>query len=458
MGFDFRSELETIDATEPLRPHGKVLQVVGMVVEASGPNAPVGDICLVHPDDGGHQREGTIPCEVVGFREGRILLMPYGDMRGIQPGSPVVATRSQSLCQAGEELLGRVIDGAGQAIDGKPQPRCNHKYPLYGREINPLTRARIVAPLSTGVKAVDALLTCGKGQRLGIFAGSGVGKSVTLGMIARNTSADVNVIALIGERGREVREFIERDLGEEGLRRSVVVVSTSEKSPLVKARGALVAITVAEYFRDQGKDVLLMMDSVTRFAMALREVGLAIGEPPTTKGYTPSVFAAMPRLMERAGMGEQKVGGSITGLYTVLVEGDDMNDPVADTVRSILDGHVVLSRAIAARNHYPAIDVLASASRLMMDIVGDAHRGAAARTRKLLAAYHDAEDLINIGAYQAGSNPDVDLAIAKRGALMEFLTQGIYERWTLDQAVDALCQIVVEEEDETVATPAGGRH
>jgi flagellum-specific ATP synthase len=444
MGFDFRPELQTIAATEPLHPHGKVLQVVGMVVEASGPNAPVGDICLVHPDDSGHQREGTIPCEVVGFREGRILLMPYGDMRGIQPGSPVVATRSQSLCQAGEELLGRVIDGAGQAIDGKPQPRCNHKYPLYGREINPLTRARIVEPLSTGVKAMDALLTCGKGQRLGIFAGSGVGKSVTLGMIARNTAADVNVIALIGERGREVREFVEKDLGEEGLRRSVVVVSTSEKSPLVKARGALVATTVAEYFRDQGKDVLLLMDSVTRFAMALREVGLAIGEPPTTKGYTPSVFAALPRLMERAGMGEQG-GGSITGLYTVLVEGDDMNDPVADTVRSILDGHVVLSRAIAARNHYPAIDVLASASRLMMDIVGEGHRSAAARTRTMLAAYRDAEDLINIGAYQAGSNPDVDRAIAKRGALQEFLTQGIYDRWTLEQAAAALEQIVAEE-------------
>jgi len=443
MGLDLGPELAQVAATEPLQPHGKVLQMVGMVVEASGPNAPVGDICLVHPDTGGGARSGTVPCEVVGFKEGRILLMPYGEMRGIQPGSPVVATRTQSLCQAGEELLGRVIDGAGQAIDGNPQPRCKHKYPLYGREINPLGRARILEPLSTGVKAVDALITCGKGQRMGIFAGSGVGKSVTLGMIARNTSADVNVIALIGERGREVREFIEKDLGEEGLKRSVVVVSTSEKSPLIKARGALVATTVAEYFRDQGKDVLLLMDSVTRFAMALREVGLAIGEPPTTKGYTPSVFAALPRLMERAGMGERG-RGSITGLYTVLVEGDDMNDPVADTVRSILDGHVVLSRSIAARNHYPAIDVLASTSRLMMDIAPDAHRTAAARARTLLAAYRDAEDLINIGAYQPGSNPGVDQAIAHHDPLTRFLAQGIYERWTLEQAVEALGQVVAE--------------
>ncbi len=434
MSFDFSPEMRAVAEAELLQPHGKVVQVVGMVVEASGPNAPVGDICLVYPERGGFARNRAIPCEVVGFREARVLLMPYGDMRGIQPGSRVVATRSQSLCQVGEELLGRVIDGTGNPLDGAGPARCSRKYPLYGREINPIARARIREPLATGIKAIDGMLTLGKGQRMGIFAGSGVGKSVTLGMIARNTSASVNVIALIGERGREVREFVERDLGEEGLRRSVVVVSTSEKSPLVKARGALVATTVAEYFRDQGHDVLLLMDSATRFAMALREVGLAIGEPPTTKGYTPSVFAALPRLMERAGMAETG-GGSITGLYTVLVEGDDMNDPVADTVRSILDGHVVLSRDLAARNHYPAVDVLASASRLMMDIVDPEHRRAAARMRQLLAAYREAEDLINIGAYQPGSNPDVDEAVAKRDAMNAFLTQGVDERATLDDAV-----------------------
>ncbi len=445
MGLDLSAELKSVAEAEILRPHGKVIQVVGMVVEASGPNAPVGDICLVHPEGGTFERHRAIPCEVVGFREGRILLMPYGDMLGIQPGSRVVATGTQSLCQVGDELLGRVIDGTGNPLDDKGHPACRRKYPLYGREINPIARERIREPLATGVKAIDTLLTCGKGQRMGIFAGSGVGKSVTLGMIARNTSADVNVIGLIGERGREVREFIERDLGEEGIRRSVLVVSTSEKSPLVKARGALVATTVAEYFRDQGKDVLLLMDSVTRFAMALREVGLAIGEPPTTKGYTPSVFAALPRLMERAGMGEGGQG-SITGLYTVLVEGDDMNDPVADTVRSILDGHVVLSRELAARNHYPAIDILTSASRLMMDIVEPGHRQAAARMRRLLAAYRGAEDLINIGAYQPGNNPDIDEAVEKRERIEEFLTQGVDDGWTLEGARKELLALCGEDE------------
>jgi flagellum-specific ATP synthase len=444
MGLSFSEELKAVAAAEILRPHGKVVQVVGMVVEASGPNAPVGDICLVHPEGGAFERQRAIPCEVVGFREGRILLMPYGDMRGIQPGSRVVATGSPSLCQVGDELLGRVIDGTGNPIDERGPPGCRRKYPLYGRELNPIARDRIREPLGTGVKVLDGLLTCGKGQRMGIFAGSGVGKSVLLGMIARNTSADVNVIALIGERGREVREFIERDLGEEGIRRSVVVVSTSEKSPLVKARGALVATSVAEYFRDQGKDVLLLMDSATRFAMALREVGLAIGEPPTTKGYTPSVFAALPRLMERAGMGERGQG-SITGLYTVLVEGDDMNDPVADTVRSILDGHVVLSRNLAARNHYPAVDVLASASRLMMDIVPPSHRKAAGRMRRLLAAYRGAEDLISIGAYQPGTNPDVDEALEKRARMEAFLTQGVEEAWTPEGVLQALTALFPEE-------------
>jgi len=444
MAFDFAKELEAVGKSEPLNPHGKVIQVVGMVVEASGPSAPVGDVCLVYPTGNSFDRENAVACEVVGFREDRILLMPYGNIRGIHPGSRVVGTRTQSVCQVGDELLGRVIDGAGHALDGKKAPICRRKYPLYGKDINPVARARITEPLVTGVKSIDSLLTCGKGQRMGIFAGSGVGKSVTLGMIARNTSADVNVIGLIGERGREVREFIEKDLGEEGLARSVVVVSTSEKSPLVKARGAQVATTLAEYFRDQGKDVLLMMDSATRFAMALREVGLAIGEPPTAKGYTPSVFAALPRLMERAGMGEGGVG-SITGLYTVLVEGDDMNDPVADTVRSILDGHIVLSRDLAAKNHYPAVDALVSASRLMMDISSPEHRENAAKMRKLLAAYKNSEDLINIGAYRKGANATVDEAVKKRQAMDEFLAQGVDEPWTFEATLEALDKLMKAE-------------
>jgi len=441
MAFDFAKELEVVNKAETLNPHGKVIQVVGMVVEASGPSAPVGDVCLVYPTGNSFDRENAVACEVVGFREDRILLMPYGNIRGIHPGSRVVGTRSQSVCQVGDELLGRVIAGAGHPIDGKGPPLCRKKYPLYGKDINPVARARITEPLVTGVKSIDSLLTCGKGQRMGIFAGSGVGKSVTLGMIARNTSADVNVIGLIGERGREVREFIEKDLGEEGLSRSVVVVSTSEKSPLVKARGALVATTLAEYFRDQGKDVLLMMDSATRFAMALREVGLAIGEPPTAKGYTPSVFAALPRLMERAGMGEGGVG-SITGLYTILVEGDDMNDPVADTVRSILDGHIVLSRDLAAKNHYPAVDVLVSASRLMLDISSPGHRENAAKMRKLLAAFKNSEDLINIGAYREGANATIDEAVKKREAMDDFLTQGVDEPWTFDATLEALDKLM----------------
>lgn len=447
MRIDLEKAINTVSRVDTLVPRGKVLQVVGMVVEASGPTVPVGDICIVYPDKEMDRNRFSVPCEVVGFRGGRILLMPYGDIRGVHPGSSVVATRSQSICRVGKELLGRVIDGAGHLIDGKEQRIFPEKYPLYGTEINPIKRGRITESIATGIKAIDGLLTIGKGQRMGIFAGSGVGKSVLLGMIARNTSADINVIGLIGERGREVREFIERDLGEEGLKRSVVVVSTSEKSPLVKARGALVATAVAEYFRNQGLNVLLMMDSVTRFAMALREVGLAVGEPPTTKGYTPSVFAAMPKLLERAGMGEGGKG-SITGLYTVLVEGDDMNDPIADTVRSILDGHIVLSRDIAARNHYPAIDVMVSTSRLMTEVAGKKHRASAGTFRRYMAAYRDAEDLINIGAYQRGSNSEIDRAIELRQNMLSFLKQGLDESWSFDKTVDALGNIFAGEPEE----------
>lgn len=447
MSIDLKQAFAQVEKAKTLVPRGKVTQVVGMVVEASGPTVPVGDICLVYPEKEKDRTRFAVPCEVVGFRAGKILLMPYGDIRGVHPGSSVVATNSQSICRVGDELLGRVIDGAGHLIDEKEPFHFTKRYPLYGTEINPIKRARITDSLATGIKAIDGLLTCGKGQRVGIFAGSGVGKSVLLGMIARNTSADVNVIGLIGERGREVREFIERDLGEEGLKRSVVVVSTSEKSPLVKARGALVATAVAEYFRDQGKDVLLLMDSVTRFAMALREVGLAVGEPPTTKGYTPSVFAAMPKLLERAGMGEGGKG-SITGLYTVLVEGDDMNDPVADTVRSILDGHIVLSRNIAAKNHYPAIDVMVSTSRLMSEVADKRHKKIAGLFRKYMAAYREAEDLINIGAYQRGSNPEIDRAIELRPAMTSFLQQGLDETWTFEQTLQKFAETLGREAEE----------
>lgn len=447
MKIDLADALASVRQADTLVPRGKVLQVVGMVVEASGPSVPLGDICLVYPEREHDRSRFSVPCEVVGFRAGRILLMPYGDIRGVHPGSSVVATRSQSLCMVGDALLGRVVDGAGHLIDDGPPLDATRKYPLYGRELNPIKRGRIDQPIATGIKAIDGLLTLGRGQRMGIFAGSGVGKSVLLGMIARNTSADINVIGLIGERGREVREFIERDLGEEGLKRSVVVVSTSEKSPLVKARGALVATAIAEYFRDKGKNVLLLMDSVTRFAMALREVGLAVGEPPTTKGYTPSVFSAMPKLLERAGMGENGVG-SITGLYTVLVEGDDMNDPVADTVRSILDGHIVLSRDLAARNHYPAIEVMNSTSRLMSEVADKRHKRVAAHFRRYMAAYREAEDLINIGAYQKGSNPEIDRAIELRAAMLDFLRQGLEESWQFGQLVERMGAIFGEEAEE----------
>lgn len=447
MKIDLSGAIESVRLAETMVPRGKVLQVVGMVVEASGPTVPLGDICLVYPEREHDRTRFSVPCEVVGFRAGRILLMPYGDIRGVHPGSSVVATRSQSVCTVGDGLLGRVVDGAGHIIDDGPPIENLVKYPLYGRELNPIKRGRINKPIATGIKAIDGLLTLGKGQRMGIFAGSGVGKSVLLGMIARNTSADINVIGLIGERGREVLEFIERDLGEEGLKRSVVVVSTSEKSPLVKARGALVATAIAEYFRDQGNDVLLLMDSVTRFAMALREVGLAVGEPPTTKGYTPSVFSAMPKLLERAGMGENGVG-SITGLYTVLVEGDDMNEPVSDTVRSILDGHIVLSRDLAARNHYPAIDVMSSTSRLMTEVADKAHKRVAAHFRRYMAAYREAEDLINIGAYQNGSNSEIDRAIALRKEMLLFLRQGLEETWPFARMVEKMESIFGAEAGE----------
>ncbi len=409
---------ERIDRFDSVRQNGRVAQVIGLVIESIGPPAMIGEVCLVKPD----RNSPPLPAEVVGFRDNRVLLMPLGSMEGIKPGSEVQATRTVHQIPVGPGLLGRVLDGLGNPIDGLGTPPIATRYPVNAAPPNSLGRTRITEPLSLGVRALDGILTVGKGQRLGIFAGSGVGKSTLLGMIARNTTADVNVIGLTGERGREVRDFIEESLGEEGLKRSVVVVATSDQPALVRIKSALVATTIAEYFRDQGLSVLLMMDSVTRLAMAQREVGLAIGEPPATRGYTPSVFATLPRLLERAGQGDGN-GGSITGLYTVLVDGDDMNEPVADAVRGILDGHVVLSRNLAHQNHFPAIDVLQSVSRVMPAVTTPEHREAAGDLRSLLAAYREAEDLINIGAYVAGSNPRIDRARNYIDRIQSFLRQ-----------------------------------
>jgi flagellum-specific ATP synthase len=362
--------------------------------------------------------------------------MPLGEIRGVGPGSEIVSLDGRPVFNLDESILGRVMDGMGNPLDGGPPIMGRHEYPIYGKTINPLERARIDTPLTLGIRSIDGLLTCGRGQRLGIFSGSGVGKSVLLGMIARNTEADVNVIALIGERGREVREFVERDLGEEGLKRSVVVAATSDQPPLIRMRGAFIATTIAEYFRDLNNHVILMVDSLTRFSMSQREVGLAIGEPPTTKGYTPTVFNTLPKLVERAG--NSNTGGSITGLYAVLVEGDDLNDPVADAARSILDGHIVLSRDLAAQGHYPAVDVLQSISRLMIEIVSSEHKSLAAELIATQAAYRKSEDLINIGAYVAGSNPRIDYAIKMVEPINQFLQQGVDDRIDFEQTLKEL--------------------
>jgi flagellum-specific ATP synthase len=414
-----------------IKGYGRVIQVIGLVVEGLGPSAAIGDICHIKPRNG-----SAVPAEVVGFRDHKVLLMPFGDLRGIEPGCRIVPLGVPAQAQVGDALLGRVLDGAGSPLDAAAPPSLRLSYPLYAPTQNPLRRQRISEPVDVGVKAINALLTLGKGQRMTILAGSGIGKSTLLGMMARHTSAEVSVLALIGERGREVREFIEKDLGPEGMKRSVVVVATSDQHPLLRMRGAYLATAIAEYFRDQKKDVLLMMDSITRFAMAAREVGLAIGEPPTAKGYTPSVFAQLPKLLERAGTTADR--GSITGIYTVLVEGDDLNDPIADAIRAIADGHIVLSRDLANQNHYPAIDVLASISRVMPDIVGPEQMNARNQLISLLAAHKKAEDLINIGAYVTGSNPQIDLAIKKTPAIQTFLRQGIGESVNFSESLPRL--------------------
>lgn len=417
---------------------GKVAKVVGLTIESIGPMAKLNDLCLIRSNSAA----GVVKAEVVGFRDDRVLLMPYDNVEGVGLGSWVENTGAPLQVPVSEELLGLTLDGVGEPMnaDGLGAD-CAH-YSVEAAPPDPLSRKIIDEVLTLGVKAVDGLLTIGKGQRIGIFAGSGVGKSTLMGMFARNTKADINVIALIGERGREVREFIERDLGEEGMRRSVVVVATSDKPALIRKKAAQTATAIAEYFRDQGKDVLLMMDSLTRFSMAQREIGLASGEPPVSRGYPPSVYAQMPKLLERAGNSDR---GSITGLYTVLVDGDDFNEPITDTARGILDGHIVLSRQMAQKNHYPAIDILQSISRVMSSIITKEHKVAAGKMKQVLATYQEAEDLINIGAYKAGSNPDIDFAIDKIRAVNAFLQQQTDEKFTFEESLQQMLDIFSED-------------
>ncbi len=425
-----------VDTVSFVKKKGRVDRVTGLIIEGDGPPVSLGSLCTIVSN----QRDKKVDAEVVGFRDQKILLMSLGEMTGIEPGSIIESKDESPLINVSDGLLGRVLDGNGNPLDGKGPIPLGVDYPIFGAPTNPLDKNRVRQPLDVGIRSINALLTCGKGQRLGIMAGTGIGKSILLGMAARNTAADVNVVALIGERGREVREFIEENLGEKGLKKSVVVVAASDQPPLVRLRGAFIAHTIAEYFRDQNKDVLLMMDSVTRFALAQREIGLSVGEPPTTRGFTPSVFSLLPKLMERAGTSSGK--GTITGLYTVLVEGDDLTEPIADAVRAILDGHIVLSRRLASHNHYPAIDVLESISRLMIDVVSKEQTGLAVQFKDILATYREAEDLINIGAYAQGSNAGIDLAIQKIEGFNRFLRQEIGESASLQDSINALKQVV----------------
>ncbi len=425
--------LTLLNEIEPIKKHGKVVQVIGLTIEAQGPNAKLGELCLLYPS----RFDPPIEAEVVGFRENKIMLMPLHDLAQVGPGCLVVATGVPLQIKVGPAILGKILDGTGKPLDDNKLPKGLKKYSTTNIPPNPLKRPRIDKPLEVGVRAIDGLLTVGQGQRIGVFAGSGVGKSTLMGMIARNTEADVNVIALIGERGREVRDFIERDLGPEGLKNSVVVAATSDQTPMQRIKGALTATAIAEYFRDQGKNVMLMMDSVTRFAMAQREVGLAVGEPPTSKGYTPSVFALLPRLLERSGTSAK---GSITAFYTVLVDGDDMNEPIADAVRGILDGHIVLDRKLAQKGQFPAINIMASVSRVMHEVTTRDHQKAATELKRLLAAHDSAEDLINIGAYKSGANSEIDEAIRSYPLIREYLQQDIYEQGVLTESVDRLVQ------------------
>lgn len=432
MAIDIAKYKAAIDAVKPVDYLGHISQIVGLTIQSKGPQVSIGEICKIQTPD----RE--VETEVVGFKDSHVLLMPLSDMQGIGPGQLVYATGEILSVKVGPQLMGRALTGLGKPMDGKPELESDELYPVQNDPPSPLSRKRIREPLSMGVKVIDGLLTIGKGQRVGIFAGSGVGKSTLLGMIARNTKADINVIALIGERGREVKEFIEKDLKEEGLARSVVITATSDQPALVRVKAAFLATAIAEYFRDQGRDVMLMMDSLTRFSMAQREIGLATGEPPVSRGYTPSVFSMMPKLLERAGNSDK---GSITGLYTVLVDGDDLTEPITDTARGILDGHIVLSRKIANKNHYPAIDVLASISRVMGDVTTMEHRQTAGHIKGLLATYKEAEDLINIGAYVKGSNKDIDLAVSKIDKINQFLRQRTEENISFEDTIKMMEEI-----------------
>lgn len=413
---------------------GEVTRVIGMGIESLGPRANIGDICAVES----RGTKETIAAEVVGFKEGHLMLMPLGNLQGIGPGCKVKASGEKLSVKVDESLLGKVVDWRGQPIDGE-QIYCKYTVPIENTAPNPLSRKRIDTPLELGVRAIDGMLTVGKGQRIGIFAGSGVGKSTLMGMIARNALSDINIIALIGERGREVKEFIENDLKLEGLQRSIVVVATSDQPALMRLKAAKTATALAEYFREQGKDVLLMMDSLTRFSMAQREIGLAIGEPPVSRGYTPSVYAEMPKLLERAGNSDK---GSITGMYTVLVDGDDFNEPITDTARGILDGHIVLSRKLAHKGHYPAIDVLASISRVMSNIASSEHKRFATEIKKQMAIYKESEDLINVGAYNKGSNSEIDLAIEKISGINDFLRQSVGDKVAFEETLNRMQEIV----------------
>lgn len=430
----FDSYLDHLDLLDTIQLDGKVSQVVGLVIEATLPDGTLGELCEIYKKSG-----GIIRAEIVGFKGDRVLLMPLDEIVGISPGSRVRLSPQPLTVPVGHQLLGRILDGLGNPIDGKGPIRTENRQPVYNVPPNPLIRKRIKSTLTTGIRSIDGMITIGKGQRVGIFSGSGVGKSVLLGMMARYTDAEINVIALIGERGREVREFIERDLGAEGLKKSVLIVATSDQAAMVRIKGALIATAIAEYFRDTGADVLLLMDSLTRVAMAQREIGLAVGEPPTTKGYTPSVFALLPKMLERAG---RSVVGSISGLYTVLVEGDDMDDPIADAARAFLDGHIVLSRKLANKGHYPAIDVLESISRLKDEITSVEQKVESQLVQEMLANYHESEDLINIGAYEKGSNPKVDMAIKNIDAINQFLCQDINEKSNYQDTLIGLNKLI----------------
>lgn len=433
MQVSLQKEIQVVKNWQGFSISGIVSQIIGLLIEAIGPVVHMGELCYIFNKEG-----EAIPCEVVGFKDNKVLLMSLGELTHIAPGSEVYPTRTIHMIPVSESMCGRVIDALGNPLDGKGPIKTQKYYPVMARPPRVLERKLINDVLSTGIKAIDATCTAGQGQRIGIFSGSGLGKSTLLGMIAKMSTADINVIALIGERGREVREFIERDLGPEGLAKSVVVVVTSDQAALLRTKGAHAATAIAEYFRDLGKNVVFMMDSITRYAMALREIGLAVGEPPTTRGYTPSVFAMLPKLLERVGNSDK---GVITGIYTILVEADDMNDPIADTVRAILDGHIVLSRKLALANHYPAIDILASLSRVMLTITKSDYYALSSKLRDILQTYQEAEDLINIGAYVSGSNPNIDEAIRLIGRIRTFLKQGTHESFSFEQTQQLLKKI-----------------